>query len=96
MAKGYWLPHYISRCPCCRSGPKDTYICVECDHVCRSPHDSLAPLCPRCRQVMTSLGDKWRAGRKGKRTLPPARTRVLTPGEEMLRRLQDKERRMKT
>lgn len=91
MAQGYWQPGASREffCRCCKSGAKQKYFCMACDHVIKAPWSG-SPLCPFCRQPMLAMGDKWRPGRKGRRSLEhshqsPARLGPrMSDGERLL------------
>lgn len=92
MARGY-IKFGESRpcmCRCSYSGPKAKFLCEDCLHVCKAPHDG-HPLCPAGHGPMRYMGDKWRPAKKGKRTVPPDQNRnpwSMSDGELLLEKLE--------
>jgi hypothetical protein len=93
MAQGYWSRSVSGGgCRCSKSGPKQKYYCPADDHVAKAPWGS-RPHCPACREPMLPMGDKWRPGKKGRRSLEhshqsPGRLDLFDPrmseGERLL------------
>jgi len=95
MAQGYWDHGYMGGCPCCRSGAKDKYICLECLHVTKGIRP-VSPTCPTCRTPMKNMGQRWRPSKKSKRTMPEIREFRWYPpaGVVLLERLTSEKRRV--
>lgn len=93
MAHGYIGSTRPYFCRCCKSGPKQKFFCQPCDHVVKAPWAG-SPVCPTCRKPMLAMGDKWRPGKKGSRSLEHSHQNPrwlqppLSPGEMLLRTLE--------
>lgn len=42
---------------------KYNHICLKCKTTAKS---SVGACCPKCSQIMTCIGDRWRIGKNGK------------------------------
>lgn len=67
------------------AGKRSKYWCRACDHVAKT---IARPACPSCGEPMEDMGDKWRVGKKGKRTgWPGEGEHIPSHGEVLLAHL---------